>query len=203
MKIYKTKIILLKKTLYSDDHLILQGLCETGEKRHLIARSALRSKKRFPASLLEPINCLDITYCLKDTHLDLLREAKIVYDFYNLRSSYDKLDMAFYLLRIVGKVAKEGLQEGRGLFDLLGNTLKSLESHENLAALKFHFHLKLLQQQGVLPEEYKSFLHTHYSVLSPELYGKDAPVGSIKQSILHERSYCSKIKSNLEALCNN
>jgi DNA repair protein RecO (recombination protein O) len=151
----KSKIILLKKTKYSEADLIVQGLSPDGMKLSFIARGALRSKKRFGGGLLEPTHYLEVQYkkSANGDQLNILEEATMIEDFKDLRLDYDRLSLALRLLEIVGRVSQEGDNQSNSLFNLLGHSLRSLQAAKNINNFSAHFYIKLLGQQGVLESE--------------------------------------------------
>lgn len=158
MQRVSNKYIILKKTKYGEADLIFQALGIDGARSSFIARSALKSKKRFGGGVLEPLHFVNLTY--KPTkeagHLRVLEEANLIHDFKNIRRSYDALELALHFLDCVYKVSLEGDVGAEFLFNLTGNALKAIENEstdENLMRIKLHFYLKLLFQQGVISPE--------------------------------------------------
>ncbi|KYG65964.1 DNA repair protein RecO [Bdellovibrio bacteriovorus] len=151
----KDRFIILKKIKYAEADLIIHGLSPRGEKLAFIARGALKSKKRFGGGVLEPTHFVTFTYKQANEHgqLNVLQEATIVNDFPGLRTDYDRLETALHILECVSKVSQEGDRDSEFLFNLLGNTLKVLESTPDILVLKMHFYLKFLLQQGVVNAE--------------------------------------------------
>ncbi len=149
----KNKGILLKATKYSEADLIVQILTAQGERITLIAKGALKSKKRFGGGILQPSHYIEFTYRKSTSSLWIIQEAHLINGFDKLRTEFDRLDTAFFLLDIILKISQEGDAFGVGLFDLLGNGLKALETTESYDHLKLHFGLKVLNQQGVLDPE--------------------------------------------------
>lgn len=146
------KFILLRKMKYSESDLILHGLSINGAKKSFIARSALKSKKRFGGGVLEPTHFVQLTYkpARSEGGLSVLQEAVLLQDFKGLRTDYDKLDLALFFLNCAEHVAQEGDTASSFLFNLLGHSLKALENSKKLPFLKMHFCLKFLYQQGVI-----------------------------------------------------
>lgn len=140
---------------YSEADLIIHALSIHGEKLSLIARGAMKSKKRFNGGVLEPTHFVQLSF--KQAHeegkLHTLHEATLLNDFKKLRRNYDHLEFALQVLDTVSRVSQEGDKTSESLFNLLGNTLKAVEDCESLAPLKMHFYLKFLFQQGVLTPE--------------------------------------------------
>lgn len=148
------KFIILRKMKYSEADLILHALSVTGAKVSFIARSALKSKKRFGGGVLEPSHFVLLTYKDgKEGQLKVLTEAQIIDEFRGLRNTYESLDLALHVLDCIAKISQEGDVHSDSLFNLTGNMLKAISTSQNLNLLKVHFHLKLLYQQGVLTAE--------------------------------------------------
>lgn len=158
MQRVSNKYIILKKTKYGEADLIFQALGVDGARSSFMARSALKSKKRFGGGVLEPLHFVNLTYkpAKEAGHLSVLEEAHLIHDFKNIRRSYDALDLALHFLDCVYKVSLEGDVGAEFLFNLTGNALKAIENEstdENLLRIKLHFYLKLLFQQGVISPE--------------------------------------------------
>lgn len=151
----KERFIILRKIKYAEADLIIHALSLKGEKVSFIARGALKSKKRFGGGVLEPTHFVTLTYkkAAEQGQLNVLQEATILNDFPGLRADYDRLEMALHVLECVSKVSQEGDQSSEFLFNLLGHTLKTLESTSDILMLKMHFYLKFLLQQGVVNAE--------------------------------------------------
>lgn len=164
------KVIILKKIKYSEADLILNTITESGAKRTFIAKSALRSVKRFGGGILEPSHFVELVVNKRSNSrqgsLDMLKEAKLINDFMYLRRDYQVLDTAFYCLDLVNKVVQEGLEDSYQIFNLLGNTIKRLElSVEHWGYFKIHFKAKLLFFLGLIAgdQEMKSLINCKIS----------------------------------------
>lgn len=137
---------------YSEADLILHALSPMGEKLSFLARGALKSKKRFSGGILEPSHFVQFTYKqgAGENKLHSLTEAVLLNDFKRIRQDYDHLEFALHVLECVGKVSQEGDKNSDSLFNLLGNTLRAIETCQNISVMKMHFYLKFLYQQGIL-----------------------------------------------------
>lgn len=165
------RVIILKKIKHGESNLILHVLDSRGMRLNLIAKGALRSRKRFGGGILEPTHHVQITYHVSEKHneesLHVLLEASLLHDFSGLRVHFERLELALYFLKLITKVTQLGQTESKALFDLLGNGLKAAEVSTQLDLLRTHFELKLLKQQGVLPSEVlgaewsRTSLHQH------------------------------------------
>ena len=188
----KDRFIILKKIKYAEADLIIHGLSPRGEKLAFIARGALRSKKRFGGGVLEPTHFVSFTYKQASEHgqLNVLQEATLVNDFPGLRTDYDRLETALHILECVSKVSQEGDRDSEFLFNLLGHTLKALESTPDVLVLKMHFYLKFLLQQGVVNAEpwMAPFLKTNLSdteKLIPYRQTVDDELANVEQMVKH------------------
>jgi DNA repair protein RecO (recombination protein O) len=151
----KTKALILKATKYGEADLILQALTIDGEKLSLLARGALKSKRRFSGGVLEPTHFVEVRFKRPYTEnkLATLEEANLVNGFEKLREDYDKVELAFFVIEMLGKASQEGDLHSDGLFNLGGHSLRSLEKAIDLRKFKLHFCLKMLFQQGTLEPE--------------------------------------------------
>ena len=149
------KFIILKKIKYGEADLIIHALGSNGSKYSFMARSALKSKKRFGGGILEPLHYVSLSY--KDhadsTKMKTLNEATLIDDFKNIRENYDRLELALFVLNCVSHVSLEGDANSDFLFNLTGNALRAVSQSNELKVLRLHFCLKLLYQQGVISIE--------------------------------------------------
>lgn len=148
------RFLLLKKTKYSENDLIIQALDMSGAKRSFMARGALKSKKRFGGGILEPTHFVQLNYreSKSETGLSVINEAILVDGFDQIRQDYDKLDFALNMMNCAYHVSQEGDIGSDFLFNLLGHSLRFLDQHKemNIHVFKLHFYLKFLYQQGVI-----------------------------------------------------
>lgn len=151
----QNRFIILKKIKYGEADLIIHALGSDGAKNSFMARSALKSKKRFGGGVLEPLHYVNLIYQESDdeSKMKSLKEAILIDDFKNIRQDYDKLELALFVLNCVGHVSLEGDQHSEFLFNLTGHTLRAVSHESNLKRLKLHFCLKFLFQQGVVSLE--------------------------------------------------
>lgn len=147
--IEKEKVIVLKTTQYGESDLVVHCLTSRGAKLSLIAKGALKSKRRFSGGVLEPTHYIQIVF--KRSDLSWLQEASLLESFSQLRSDFDRLQLALYFLQIIAKISQEG-SDDRELFHLLGNALRAAEKSTRLDLLRVHFELKILAHQGILPK---------------------------------------------------
>ena len=150
----KNRGIVLRTTKYSESDLIVQMILISGEKVSLLARGAVKSKKRFGGGVLEPTHYIEIMFRPgQGEKLSVLQEATMLDAFPGLRTDYEKLEIAFFCLTTIGKISQEGDGHSEGLFNLLGHALRELQEAKNFDIFKTAFTLKALHQQGVLEIE--------------------------------------------------
>lgn len=147
----QARFIILKKIKYGEADLIIHALGVDGAKNAFMARSALRSKKRFGGGILEPIHYVNFSY--KDngnSAIKTLTEAQLIDDFKEIRSDYAKLELALFIVNCVSHVSLEGDSNSDFLFNLTGHALRAVSQTTDPRTLKLHFCLKFLYQQGVI-----------------------------------------------------
>ncbi|HVK60887.1 MAG TPA: DNA repair protein RecO [Bdellovibrionales bacterium] len=155
----KEKLFILRKTRYGDTDLILSCLTAQGARISLIARGAVKSRKRFGGGVLEPTHYVLAVYEDKSSKsssenpLHTLKEASLLNAFEGLRTDYSRIEIGLQFVQLINDVVREGEIDSSELFNLLGNALKAAETSQNLENLKLHFDVKLLASQGVLPLE--------------------------------------------------
>jgi DNA repair protein RecO (recombination protein O) len=185
----KDKAILLSKTKYAEADLILKLLTANGEVYSAIAKSALKSRKRFGGGVLEPTHYVNVTLTRRPDdfageRLAILNEAQMIDDFRGLKCNYDRLSLALFFVQTVATTAREGDMH-REIFNLLGHALKTCETTGDLNSLKTQFVLKLLHLQGVLPPEPQYAPYLRASIRDSQLIDVgDVPVAQEADMIL-------------------
>lgn len=191
------KGIILKTTRYGDADLIVSVLTPLKGCLQLFARSALKSKKRFGGGVLEPTHYISFLYEDRrsklggESEINNLLEASLLQGFSGVRTSYEKVDFALWCLTVVHRIARLGGVEGNEVFDILGNTLRTLTETNDLSKLKVHFTVRLLAQQGVydghgISEEYLKTPLSQHALLRLE----DATIADDSKNALDRlRSY--------------
>lgn len=148
------KFIILKKNKYLESDLIIHALSAEGTKKSFLAKGALKSKKRFGGGILEPMHYLQLTYKPSKTEsgLNYLNEARVIEDFKNIRTDFDRIEFGLQVVNCAYHVSQEGDADSHFLFNLVGHALKFLNQSDKeiLPTFKLHFYLKFLYQQGVI-----------------------------------------------------
>ena len=183
--------IILKKVKYSEADLIITALSNKGEKKSFLARSALKSKKRFGGGVLEPTHYVKLTFSNKEekNQLNILEEAQLIHDFYNLRKDYDILEFALQAVDCILRVSQEGVQDSEALYNLLGHILKNLNKEglnkaNDFLILKLQFYLKFLSEQGVLSLESWMLPYLQQSLSGHEKLRERIEVDKINMSVI-------------------
>lgn len=154
----KDRLIVLRAIKHGESDLVIHGIAQSGSRLNLIAKGALKSRKRFGGGVLEPTHYIQVSYKQRKGNehgetLHFLEEAQLLEGFSGVRADYDRLETALYFLKLVAKISQEGDPDAKGIFDLLGHALRAAETSQNMARLKLLFEAKLLWQQGVLPPD--------------------------------------------------
>lgn len=174
------RAIVLRRIKYGESDLIVSCLNQEGCRLNLMAKGALRSRRRFAGGVLEPLNYIKIVYQIQaspdsQNPLHWLKEAQLLRGFQGLRQDYDRLEMGIYFLHLVSQVGREGEGDNHSLFDLLGNSLGALETTGSLKYLKLLFELKILHQQGVLDYQAEGAGLVRWSIRDHEQICLDEP----------------------------
>jgi DNA repair protein RecO (recombination protein O) len=163
--LHSERAFVLRTVRFGEADLIVRLLNSSGTKITCLARSALKSRKRFGGGVLEPMNYVQISYQRRgldavDEKLATLREASLVNGFDGLRARLDRLEAGLQWARLIDQVAQAGEAHASDLFNLFGNGLRALEKAETVASLHVTFLCKLLASQGVLDrsEEWATLL---------------------------------------------
>lgn len=182
------RFIILKKIKYGESDLIIQALGANGSRTSFMAKSALKSKKRFGGGILEPLHYVNLTYNENQgpTQLKTLKEATLIDDFRDIRTSYDRLELALFALSCVSRVSLEGDQNSEFLFNLMGHTLRAVGKSQNLKVLKLHFCLKFLYQQGVISLEPWMSIFLKINMTDSILLDEDIKAQVLVEQHLHD-----------------
>ncbi len=149
------RFIILKTHVFKENDLIVYALNSLGDKKHFLARGARKSKKRFGGGLLEPMNHAELQFedRKEKTEFIPLQDARLLDGFDGVRKDYDRLSTGLVMVRDVFQISVEGSEDNFAIYNLLGNSLKKLESVKDLPLLLLHFRIKLLFYSGYLPNE--------------------------------------------------
>ena len=187
MKSLKDKIIVLQNIRHLESNLIIKGINSSGTIFSFFAPFALKSKKRFTNGVLEPGSFIAVEYrpAQKPDGWNRLEQAWILNKFNLLRTDYNRLNCALYILKMFNKSCQEGNLSEPKMFHLLGQTLSTLETTSEIEKLKLFFEIRFLFLQGVLPSYlqsrsvfFQSSIHKNHQV---SLENEDLP--QIKENV--------------------
>jgi DNA repair protein RecO (recombination protein O) len=158
MALHLVRLIVLRKIKFQEADLIVHGINSQGMRVSFLAKSALKSKKRFGGGVFDPFHYIEVGLARPPKNYEQLlvvQEARLLKDFEGIKKNYDCLQIGFQILEMVYKVIQVGDAHGEALYQLLGNALTALDVCEtaNLEMLRVSFTLKFLMQQGVLQAE--------------------------------------------------
>lgn len=192
----KERIIVLKTYKHGEADLVVHGLNPLGARMGFFAKGGLKSRKRFGGGLLEPTHYIEVTYKPGNASADgdplhSLLEANLIREFPKLRTHYDRLEAALYILRLVHKLGQQGVVDSPELFNLLGNALQAAEESTQLDNLKLQFELKVLSAQGVLPasDSFTPWLKTNLSAHAQIKIENEARSRLLSESHAHLKHY--------------
>ncbi len=143
--------ILLRRIDYGDNDLIVTFFTPEVGKITTIAKSAKKSKKRFPG-ILELFSHLALVYSQNQRqNLPILKEASLLDAFIHIRSDIYKTGYASYWVELIHFWLQEGKAQTH-LYYLLQQVLGAL-NQERISAevLNIYFQMKFLKFAGFAP----------------------------------------------------
>lgn len=150
------RFIVIKTYPYKESDLIIKAISSHQGLKRFLARGALNSKKRFGGGVLEPFHYLEFTFdqgkkksASGESVLIELKEAKLLEDFKAIRKSYQLVSLGLKILSCYDHLELPEA-ECRGLFYLLGHSLRALGQTSDLDLFEVQFIAKFLYDQGVL-----------------------------------------------------
>src|ERR1700751_1462333 len=102
---HSERVICLSKQKYGEADLILRFISSGGDVFSAIAKSALKSRRRFGGGILEPTHHMQVgltkEFVPGSDRLPVLTEAQLLDDFAALKKDSDRLNMALEFVRWV------------------------------------------------------------------------------------------------------
>jgi DNA repair protein RecO (recombination protein O) len=146
-----TPAILLKRVAYGDFDLIPTFFSLNRGKISLMAKSAVKSKKRF-GGILEPFSALQIVYTTpRGKGLPILQEASLIHPFSNIRQDMARTAHGSYMAELLYDWTEEG-QGHEPLYDLFLYILGELDKPEAMAGeLSILFQMRFMSISGFQP----------------------------------------------------
>ncbi len=151
MSIRQTEAIVLRSIDYSNSSRIVTLLTPDVGQLRLLAKGAKRPKSPFLGTLDAP-SLLEIAYSLRPgADLGTLTEALLKTEFRAIRENLVDFARVCNMLELAGQFGREGERE-EDLFKLLLDALTGIEGGLSSQVAGPAFHIRLLAQQGFLPE---------------------------------------------------
>ncbi|MCP4040122.1 MAG: DNA repair protein RecO [bacterium] len=118
-----------------------------------MAKSARKSRKRFPGSL-DLLNLLDVGLQIRPRRMTHLGGAKLVEPFLALRGDPARFALGCYLVELLGRMAPEGSAGGDAatLFEFACTALRQIEQSPPEPKLRLFLQLESLCALGLRPE---------------------------------------------------
>lgn len=146
-----SQAIVLRRIEYGDSDLIVSLFTLDAGKLTVIAKSAKKSKKRFPG-ILELFNRLAVVFTeSQGKRISLLKEAALQDGFDHIRADIRKTAYAAYWVELMNLWIQEGEPQA-ALYKLLLEVLSALDAGEfRPEILSFYYQLKFLNSAGFTP----------------------------------------------------
>ena len=146
---YRSQAIILGHKDYGEADRILKVFTFEKGKITAIAKGVRRIRSR-KAGHLEPFTRVTLLLA-KGRNMDIVTQAETVDNYPGLRTDLQRVGYASYVIEVLDRFTYE---EGQniGIFRLLANTLKRLESHPTPATVVHYYELRLLDLVGFRPQ---------------------------------------------------
>lgn len=127
----RTKAIVLNKTKYSDNSLIVNLLTEKYGRLAVIIKSSRSKKSNTRANIFFPLNIIDIIITYRSNrNIQLVKDGNSVYTLIDIHTNIYKSCIAQFIAEIIQKSVKEEVANDT-VFDFLEQSILSLEKLEN------------------------------------------------------------------------
>ena len=149
---YNSEFIVLKRINYADNDRIVTLLSPDKGKITAIAKGSRKLTSRLAAGIELFTHCKG--HFAKGRNLDILTQVELIQPFSSLRTNFDLINKIFYLLELCYTTVQEQ-QENTEIFDLLYNTLDTIQNNTAISAASVtFFEMKLLSILGFRPQLY-------------------------------------------------
>ena len=148
----KTRIIVLHKTNYSENSIVIQALALDYGKISFLVSAVKGKKSKVGLALFEPLSILDIVANFKDLEkLIRPKEIKLNTPFFDIRSNMGKRMIVLFLSELLNKSIKEPHPD-REMLLFIESALKYLEiTQESIANFHIVFLKELTRYLGFQP----------------------------------------------------
>ena len=172
----KTRVIVLHKTNYSENSIVVQAFSFDYGKVSFLLSGAKSKKSRTKLALFEAMSILDIVGNFKN--LDKLikpSEIKLVVPFYQIKSDIYKRMIVLFLSEFLHKCIREPNPD-QSMFAFIENGLKYLEyTSESVANFHVIFLMELSRYLGFYPQ----IKNGNYFNLQDGIFVDDIPYGNL------------------------
>lgn len=145
MRNFKEEAIVIKRRNYGEADRMLTIFTKNYGKMSVVAKGVRRiTSKR--ASHIELLNQA-VLYIHKGKGMPILGEAQVVSHFEDIKQDLTKVGFAYHLCELIDGLCPDG-QENRTVYSLFLNTLKRLESENEIAPVIHEFEIELLSLLG-------------------------------------------------------
>lgn len=160
-----SKGIVLHKNKYADSSLIVKIYTETHGTLTFLIKNAFAKKSKFNASLFGSLNVLDLTFnYTPQREILFLKEASLHQPFNEIPFDLNKSSILIFYNELLYKYLIHADADTE-LFHLIENNLYELDTTtENIADFHIKFLIKLINQQGITPENNYSTSHRYLSL---------------------------------------
>lgn len=152
MRSFKTEGFVIKRKNFGEADRIITLFTKNHGKMRVKAPGVRRITSR-RSSHIELLNLSTLNlYESSSSHMPVMTEASIMYDFDKIKKNLGKIGQAFYICELVDKLCAEH-QENRKVFYLIQETLDKLEELDSDSILN-EFEEKILSFSGFIPQRF-------------------------------------------------
>lgn len=148
----KTRGLIFRATKYGDSSLILEVFTEAKGIRKYIVSGVRQARSRTPASLVQPMNLVDLVAYERDgKDLTRLKEVRPAHVYTQLPFDVFRGTIGLFMLEVARNAIRES-EENPALFDFLYAAFEFLDTTTGpVTHLHHHFMLELTAHLGFLP----------------------------------------------------
>jgi len=148
----KTRALILRATKYGDTSLILEAYTEARGIRKYIVSGVRKARSRTPASLVQPMNLVDIVaYEREGKDLTRLKEVRPAHVYTRIPFDVYRGTVGLFMLEMTRNSIRE-TEENEALFNFLFEAFRLLDTTTGpITHFHLHFLLELTAHLGLLP----------------------------------------------------
>ena len=148
----ETRALILRATKYGDTSLILEAYTEAKGIRKYIVSGVRKARSRMPASLVQPMNLVDIiAYEREGKDMTRLKEVRPAHIYTRIPFDVYRGTVGLFMLELTRSSIRE-TEENEALFNFLFEAFKLLDTTTGpITHFHLHFALELTAHLGLLP----------------------------------------------------